>query len=162
MKSGVSLRCARSMPGAYVSFLAPGKTDYTACHPRRTTTYILHVVSITTHTHDRRKSTGKKKQRKEKKIKERKEKTRNVIHPWHTFHQSNQNQMDQQLNTCIKSNFFCFSRSCKLQLTLRGRSGVPTGTLPRDRFIIEEAVCSTLNLLYDRSANFSLFLKMST
>ena len=37
--------------------------------------YILHTVPITTHTHDRRKSTGKKKQRKEKKIKERKEKT---------------------------------------------------------------------------------------
>ena len=36
--------------------------------------YTLHVVSITTHTHDRRKSIGKKKQRKEKKIKERKEK----------------------------------------------------------------------------------------
>ena len=29
--------------GAYVSLLAPGKTDYTACHPRKTTTYILHV-----------------------------------------------------------------------------------------------------------------------
>ena len=26
--------------GAYVSLLAPGKTDYTACHPRKTTTYI--------------------------------------------------------------------------------------------------------------------------
>ena len=25
--------------GAYVSLLAPGKTDYTACHPRKTTTY---------------------------------------------------------------------------------------------------------------------------
>ena len=50
--------------GAYVSLLAPGKTDYTACHPRKTTrtTYILHVVPITTHTHDRRKSIGKKKQ----------------------------------------------------------------------------------------------------
>ena len=58
--------------GAYVSLLAPGKTDYTACHPRKTTTYILHVVPITTHTHDRRKSIGEKKQRKEKKIKERK------------------------------------------------------------------------------------------
>ena len=32
--------------GAYVSLLAPGKTDYTACHPRKTTTYILHVGSI--------------------------------------------------------------------------------------------------------------------
>ena len=26
--------------GAYVSLLAPGKTDYTACHPRKTTTYV--------------------------------------------------------------------------------------------------------------------------
>ena len=46
--------------GAYVSLLAPGKTDYTACHPRKTTTYILHVAPITTHTHDRRKSIGEK------------------------------------------------------------------------------------------------------
>ena len=61
--------------GAYGSLLAPGKTDYTVCHPRKTTTYILHVLSITTHTHDRRKSIGKKKQRKGK-MKERKEKTR--------------------------------------------------------------------------------------
>ena len=57
--------------GAYVSLLAPGKTDHTACHPRKTTTYILHAVPITTHTHDRRESTGKKKQIIEKKIKER-------------------------------------------------------------------------------------------
>ena len=62
--------------GAYVSLLALGKTDYTACHPRQAITYILRVVLITTHTHDRRKLIGKKKQRKEKKIKERKEKTR--------------------------------------------------------------------------------------
>ena len=48
--------------GAYVSLLASVKTDYTACHPRKTTTYILHVASITTDTHDRRKSIGKKKQ----------------------------------------------------------------------------------------------------
>ena len=34
--------------------------NYTACHPRKTTTYIFHVVPITTHTHDRRKSIGKK------------------------------------------------------------------------------------------------------
>ena len=60
--------------GAYVSLLAPGKTYYTACHPRKTTAYILHVVPITTHTHDIRKSTGKKKYRKYNKIKERKEK----------------------------------------------------------------------------------------
>ena len=61
--------------GAYVSLLAPGKTDCTACHPRKTTTYILRVVPITTHTHDRRKSIGKNKLRKENKMKERKEKT---------------------------------------------------------------------------------------
>ena len=60
--------------GAYVSLLAPGKTDYTACHPRKTTTYILHVVSITTRTHDRPKSIGKEtKKRKEEKMEERKE-----------------------------------------------------------------------------------------
>ena len=58
--------------GAYVSLLAPGKTDYTACHPRKTTTYILHVVPTTTNTHVRRKRIGKKKQRKDKKRKERK------------------------------------------------------------------------------------------
>ena len=61
----------------YVLLLAPGKTDYTACHPRKTTTYILHVVHITTHTHVRRKLIGKKKQREDKKIKERKEWKRN-------------------------------------------------------------------------------------
>ena len=42
--------------------------------PPKPTTYILHVVSITTHTHDRRKSIGKQKMRKETKIKERKDK----------------------------------------------------------------------------------------
>ena len=57
-----------------MSLLAPGKTDYTACHPRKTSTCILQVVPITTHPHDRRKSIGKKKQRKEKKLKERKDK----------------------------------------------------------------------------------------
>ena len=50
--------------GAYVSLLAPGKTTLTACHPRKTTTYILHVGPITTHTHDRRKSIGKKETKK--------------------------------------------------------------------------------------------------
>ena len=66
--------------GAYVSLLAPGKTGSTACHPRKTTTYILHVVPITTHTHGKRKSIGKKKQRKEdkgKKIKKTKNETGN-------------------------------------------------------------------------------------
>ena len=62
--------------GAYVSLLTPGETNYSDCHPIKTTTYIFHVLSITTHTHDRRKSIGDKKQRKDKKIKERKEKRR--------------------------------------------------------------------------------------
>ena len=56
--------------GAYVSLLTPGETNYSDCHPRKTTTYILHVVSITTHAHDRRKSIGEQKQRKEEKINE--------------------------------------------------------------------------------------------
>ena len=62
--------------GAYVSLLTPEGTKYSDCHPRKTTTYILHVVSITTHTHDRRKSIGEKetKKRKEDEGKERKEK----------------------------------------------------------------------------------------
>ena len=47
--------------GAKISLLAPGKTDHTACHPRKTTTYKLHVVPITTHTHDRRKRNKEKK-----------------------------------------------------------------------------------------------------
>ena len=62
--------------GAYVSLLTPGETDYTARHPRETTTYILYVVSITAHTHDRRKSIKKKNQIKGKKTKGRKEKTK--------------------------------------------------------------------------------------
>ena len=62
--------------GAYVSLLTPGKTDYAACHPRKTTAYIIHVVSITTHTHDRRKSIGENKQKIERKIKKRKGKKR--------------------------------------------------------------------------------------
>ena len=62
--------------GAYVSLLTPGGTKYSDCHPSKTTTYILHVVSITTHTHDRHKSIGEKetKERKEDEGKERKEK----------------------------------------------------------------------------------------
>ena len=58
--------------GAYVSLLAPGKTDYAACHPSKTTTYISHVVPITPHTHDRRKSIGKKETKKRKERKDKK------------------------------------------------------------------------------------------
>ena len=62
--------------GAYVSLLTPGETKYSDCHPSKTTTYILHVVSITTHTHDRHTSIGEKEtqKRKEDKGKERNEK----------------------------------------------------------------------------------------
>ena len=49
---------------AYVSLLAPGKTDYTSCHPRKTTTYILHVVPITTHTYARQTQVNWKKETK--------------------------------------------------------------------------------------------------
>ena len=61
--------------GAYASLLTPGETKFSDCHPKNTTTYILHVVSITTHTHGRRKSIGEKEttKRKEDKGKERKE-----------------------------------------------------------------------------------------
>ena len=49
--------------GAYVSLIAPGKPDYTACHPGNTITYhvwyILQVVFIATQTHVRPKSIGK-------------------------------------------------------------------------------------------------------
>ena len=56
--------------GAYVSLLAPGKTDYIiplATQERLPRTYCTSYLLITTHTHDRRKSIEKKKQRKRKK-----------------------------------------------------------------------------------------------
>ena len=61
--------------GANDSLLAPGKTDYTACHQRKTTTYILDVAPITTHTQVRRKSIGERKRRKDKKRKGKKKRT---------------------------------------------------------------------------------------
>ena len=62
--------------GAYVSLHAPEKNVSPACHPGKTTTYIFHVAPITTHTHVRLKSNGKKetRKRKEKKRKEKKRK----------------------------------------------------------------------------------------
>ena len=55
--------------GAYVSLLTPEGTKYSDCHPSKPTTYyILHVVSITTHTHDRHKSIGEKETKEKKKI----------------------------------------------------------------------------------------------
>ena len=74
--------------GTYVALLAPEKTDYTACRPDKTTTYILQVVLFTTHTLVRLMSIGKKKRREKAenkrikkenengKEKQRKEKTR--------------------------------------------------------------------------------------
>ena len=47
--------------GAYVSLLTPRETDYSDCHPRKKITYILHVVHVTMHTHDMRKSIGEEK-----------------------------------------------------------------------------------------------------
>ena len=51
--------------GTYVALqYSPEKPDYTAFHPEKTTTFILHVVPITAYTHDRRKSIGKQKEKK--------------------------------------------------------------------------------------------------
>ena len=63
--------------GAHVSLLAPGKTGYIRLPPKKDyhVQTILHVVPFTTHTHDRRKSIGKKNKEK-KKMKERKETTK--------------------------------------------------------------------------------------
>ena len=59
--------------GTYVALLAPEKNDYAACHPAKTTTYILHVVPITTHTHVRLKTIGNKGRKEEKRRKKRKQ-----------------------------------------------------------------------------------------
>ena len=61
--------------GAYVSLLAPGKTDYTASHPRKTTEYVYITRSIYHYAYARQTQVNwkEKKKRKEKKIKERKE-----------------------------------------------------------------------------------------
>ena len=78
VKSGVSLRCAGSiLTGAYMRLAtrcAPVKNDYTACHPGKATTYVLHVVPITTHTPVRLKSNGRKETKKEEKSKKKEEK----------------------------------------------------------------------------------------
>ena len=64
--------------GAYVSLLATGKTGYTACHPRQTTTYVLHVVLPlrirTTDASQLRKQTKKRKGNKGKERREKKAK----------------------------------------------------------------------------------------
>ena len=53
--------------GACISLLAPGKTDYTACHPRKTTTYILQVVSTYHYAYARQTQVHWKKRNKENK-----------------------------------------------------------------------------------------------
>ena len=74
MDSGVGLRCARSILVRTSHYSRLEKPTIPLATQERLTTYIFHVVLITTNTHFRRKSIGKKKQRKENKIKERKEK----------------------------------------------------------------------------------------
>ena len=61
------------MLGPYVRRTTPEKKHYTACDPENTTTYMLHVVPITTHTRVRLKAIEKTK-RKQKTEKERKSK----------------------------------------------------------------------------------------
>ena len=74
-----SLRRARFMPGRtshYSRLEKPTFPMYSDCHPRKTTTYILHVVHITTHTRHRRKSIREKRERKKKNKEDRKENRR--------------------------------------------------------------------------------------
>ena len=63
LKSGVSLRRARPIL-IHTSPHSRLKTDYTAFHPEKTTTYMIRVVPITTHAHDRLKSIGKERKKK--------------------------------------------------------------------------------------------------
>ena len=67
------MRCARSIPVHKSHYSRLGKPTIPLA-TQKTTTYISHVVSTTTHTQNRRKSIGKKKQR----TKKRKE--RNWVH----------------------------------------------------------------------------------
>ena len=64
--------------GAYVSLLAPRKTDYTACHPRKITTYLVYITrSIFHYAYARQTQVNWKKEikkRKEDKVKESKDK----------------------------------------------------------------------------------------
>ena len=64
--------------GACGSLLAPEKAECTARHPRKTTTCILHVEPVTTHTTDAS-QLDKKKQRKEDKGKNREESKKRKI-----------------------------------------------------------------------------------
>ena len=61
--------------GAYVSLLAPGKTDYTACHPRNTT-HVYIARSTYRYAYARQTQVNRKKE-----TKKRKDKKRKVV--WH-------------------------------------------------------------------------------
>ena len=73
---GSSLRCAGSMSGAYVSLLAPGKTAYTACHPRKTNTYITRSINHYAYARQTQVKWKKKQRTNNKKRKERRKKRR--------------------------------------------------------------------------------------
>ena len=108
-----------------------------SCHPRNTTSYILHVVLITTHTHDRRKSNGKKKQRKEKKTKESKEKKA-------------KNDKEKETHSLF---FFLFLFFSTLSLSSFSGQAVVTGVIPSPpRFLpsifvahrVQQSHCSSI------------------
>ena len=63
VNSGVSLRCARFIQVHTYHYLRLEKLTTPLATSRKTTTYIFHVVSITTHTHDRHKSIAKEKRK---------------------------------------------------------------------------------------------------
>ena len=46
---GSQLEMCQVHTGAYVSLLAPGNTDFTACHPVETTTYQVYITCSTYH-----------------------------------------------------------------------------------------------------------------
>ena len=66
--------------GTYVALLAPEKTDYTPCHPEKTTTYwsiyYMSYLSLRIRTSDTRQFSGKEKKRNQKKITEKKNKAK--------------------------------------------------------------------------------------
>ena len=74
-KSGVSQRCTRSILVHTSHYSRLEKTDYTAYHPRKTTTYTLHVNYLSLHirTSD---ASQLEKRNNEEKIRHCKEKTR--------------------------------------------------------------------------------------
>ena len=62
--------------GSYVSLLMPGETDYSDCHPRKTTTYILQVEDNGKKRAEKKAKQNEKRKGKRRKILENQEKTR--------------------------------------------------------------------------------------